>query len=78
MAENKVADNKIAEVPTGFGDIRSRSVEAIDFAKEVGENVKLTLNDTSIIVAPGSNPEEVVANWTQIRRLQEELNTLKS
>ena len=59
------------KVWVAMGGILPVIAAAIEFAKQKGENIKLCFNDTTVVVAPGSNQEEVWQNWTRLRYAQE-------
>ncbi|HET7099005.1 MAG TPA: hypothetical protein VFI61_02130 [Patescibacteria group bacterium] len=64
-------DSKVNRVPDGSGDLSERVNAAIEFAKKCGDIAILNLEGTPVVVSPGSDPREVILNWTTIRVLQE-------
>jgi len=70
-------NREVNRVPEGDGNLDKRVDAAIKFAKESGKIALLEFNGTPVVVAPGSDRDEVHLNWLTIRVLQNRVSALE-
>lgn len=63
----RVQQGEVLRAPGLYDHLEDLYVDgAIAFAREKNQNVALVIGGVSVMVAPGSNRDEVVTNWRQI------------